>query len=115
MVRPLFRPTRCRVLLLDLGIDVAFVSLDRIQFFTTYRGTRGRHLWRVSRCKRGKAYKFHYLHHYLHHFHTSYPRSSFSYQELLKQLPPPRIALQYYCGEDMYYFDEFQSAQVDYG
>jgi len=32
-------------------------------------------------------------------------------EALLKQLPPPQIALQYYCGEDLYYFDEFQTAR----
>ena len=33
-------------------------------------------------------------------------------EQLLKTLPPPQIAMTYYCGEDMYYFDEFQSAQA---
>ena len=33
-------------------------------------------------------------------------------EELLKTLPPPQIAMAYYCGDDMDYFDEFQSAQA---
>eukprot|EP00468_Gymnochlora_sp_CCMP2014_P004184 CAMPEP_0167748188 /NCGR_PEP_ID=MMETSP0110_2-20121227/4702_1 /TAXON_ID=629695 /ORGANISM="Gymnochlora sp., Strain CCMP2014" /LENGTH=438 /DNA_ID=CAMNT_0007633181 /DNA_START=239 /DNA_END=1555 /DNA_ORIENTATION=- len=30
-------------------------------------------------------------------------------EDLMKQLPPPAIALQYYMGGDMYLYDEFQS------
>ena len=30
--------------------------------------------------------------------------------EQLKSIPPPLIALQYYKGEDLYYFDALQTA-----
>ncbi|KXZ56602.1 hypothetical protein GPECTOR_1g541 [Gonium pectorale] len=30
--------------------------------------------------------------------------------ELLSSIPPPLVALQYYCSEDLYLFDEFQTA-----
>ena len=30
--------------------------------------------------------------------------------DLLKTIPPPMIAIQYYKGEDLYYFDALQSA-----
>lgn len=33
-------------------------------------------------------------------------------EELLKQLPPPLVAAQYYLSGDYYLFDEFQTSQV---
>lgn len=30
--------------------------------------------------------------------------------EVLEAMPPPMIALQYYKGEDLYYFDALQTA-----
>lgn len=33
-------------------------------------------------------------------------------EELLKTLPPPRVAVEYYLAGDLYMFDEFQTSQV---
>ena len=32
-------------------------------------------------------------------------------EEVLKTMPPPLVALQYYKGDDLYMFDEFQTGQ----
>ena len=33
-------------------------------------------------------------------------------KELLMNMPPPRIALEYYEADDMYVFDEFQTSRA---
>ena len=34
-------------------------------------------------------------------------------EKLLKELPPPLVAAEYYLSDDLYMFDEFQTSQVE--
>ena len=45
-----------------------------------------------------------------HHATDTYAEFVVENEELLKSLPPPVVALEYYRGGDLYYFDNFQTS-----
>ena len=45
-----------------------------------------------------------------HHATDTYAEFVEENEELLKSLPPPVVALEYYRGGDLYYFDTFQTS-----
>ncbi|CAH2080403.1 unnamed protein product [Thlaspi arvense] len=46
------------------------------------------------------------------HAYTTYDKFLKTQGEVLKKLPAPEVAVKYYTGDDLYLFDEFQTARV---